>query len=165
MKELPPMSESTRKRNPHLAPSALFPNPKALLSTLVVKPLTTEDLRDYSPDLTFKKTTDEDQLNKTERSFLAHLRRTLPQGAYIGIQNITLKLAHDCRLTPDFSYIDANGRFVFVDTKGTRGGKIHVEDDAQVKLKVAARTFRWARFVTAHWDGSEMVWKENEIKP
>ena len=107
-------------------------------------------------DLTLKPCTDEAKLNKTERAYLAYLRRLNPP--YIGIQNITLKLADDCRLTMDFSYINANGRMTFVDTKGG-----FWREDAKIKVKVAARIYRWADFIVAHKEG--VIWREELIKP
>lgn len=93
--------------------------------------------------------TDEAKLNKLERAYLGHLRASgYPR---IGIQNITLKLAHDCRLTPDFN-IYKEGFFTFIDVKGFQ------REDALIKMKVAARTFPWARFEivkrtkTGQWD-------------
>lgn len=85
------------------------------------------------------KCTDEQKLNKTEAAYLARLR--LLGHPYIGIQNITLKLADDCRYTCDFNSIDENGQFVFHEVKG------FMRDDALVKLKTAARLFRMFKFV------------------
>ena len=58
--------------------------------------------------------TDEEKLNKLEHDYLAYLRA---KGYRVGIQNVTLKLAHDCRLTVDFIY-QVGSRIVFADTKG-----------------------------------------------
>jgi hypothetical protein len=155
------MSESTRKRNPHLAAlNGVKPMMQALAHGCSEW---AKERLESAPDLTFKRPTDEERLNKTEQAYLRWLRCKLPRDAYLGIQNITLKLAWDCRLTMDFSYIDENGRMTFVDTKGVRGGKMHAEDDAVVKIKVAAHQHRWARFVLAHKEGTG--WKEIEIKP
>ena len=86
------------------------------------------------------KTSDEAKLNKLEKSWLARMRLLYPT-ENIGVQNITLKLADDCRYTPDFNAVDANGQIVFYECKG------FFRDDAKVKIKVAARLFRWARFI------------------
>lgn len=98
-------------------------------------------------DLAFvpKPSTDEAKLNKTERAYLAHLRAIYP--AEIGIQNVTLKLADDCRLTADFNYINALGRWVFVDVKGFQ------REDALIKMKVAARCFPQIDFVIVKKNG------------
>ena len=77
------------------------------------------------------------KLNKTERAFLEYLRAL--RKTCIGVQNITLKLANDCRFTPDFSYIEG-GRLILIDVKGFQ------REDALIKIKVAARQFPWIEF-------------------
>lgn len=74
---------------------------------------------------------DESKLNKTERAYLAVLRA---QYGNVRIQSITLKLADDCRFTPDFSYIK-DGRMILVDVKGFQ------REDALIKIKMAAREY------------------------
>lgn len=90
---------------------------------------------------------DEMKLNKTERAYLTHLR-SLPSSAWIGIQNITLKLADDCRLTPDFAVLDRDGKLTLVDVKGFQ------REDAFIKMKVAARSFPMFGFEIVKRDGS-----------
>jgi hypothetical protein len=111
--------------------------------------------------LGFQPSTDESKLNKTETRYLAWLR-TL--GDYwIGIQCITLKLGHDCRYTPDFWAVDKDGMRA-IDCKGTRDdGTPQVEEDAMVKMRVAARLFPFARFLLAWKTASG--WQHREIKP
>lgn len=105
--------------------------------------------------------TDERNLNKTETAYLAWLK-TL--GDYwIGVQCITLKLGHDCRLTPDFWAVNAEGLRA-IDTKGTtKDGEPWVEEDAMVKLRIAARLFPFIRFLLA-WR-TKSGWQHREIKP
>jgi len=100
-------------------------------------------------DLTITKNTDEQKLNKTEKAYLAYLRVLNPP--YLGIQNITLKLADDTRYTCDFNWKNEDGRIVFDEVKG------FMRDDAKVKIKVAARlyrffTFRIVRKTKTGWD-------------
>jgi len=102
-----------------------------------------------------KPTTDEDKLNKTEKAYLSYLRALKP--LWIGVQNITLKLADDTRYTCDFFFIDEAGALHGRETKG------FWRDDAKVKIKVAARTFPWIRFAVAEKDG--IGWKHTEVKP
>ena len=83
------------------------------------------------------KTSDEAKLNKTERAFLEYLRAL--RKTCIGVQNITLQLADDCRFTPDFSHIEG-GRLILVNVKGFQ------REDALIKIKVAARQFSWIEF-------------------
>ena len=104
--------------------------------------------------LSIRGSTDEAKLNKTERAYLGYLRAL--GHPWIGIQNITLKLADDCRYTPDLSTLDVGG-FTFWEVKG------HMRDDAKVKLQVAARLFPWAKFVIVKAAGTG--WEHIEVKP
>ncbi len=83
-------------------------------------------------------TTDEAALNKTEKRYYQHLKRQGYQ--WLAAQAVTLKIADDCRLTPDFAHITREGQFVLTDVKGFQ------REDALIKMKVAARMFPWARF-------------------
>lgn len=98
--------------------------------------------------------TDEAKLNKTERAYLETLR--FRGVKHLHIQAITLKLADDCRLTPDFSY-EAFGVTVFVDVKGFQ------REDALIKMKVAARMFPEFNFVIVKRVGK--YWDEKWLKP
>lgn len=98
---------------------------------------------------------DESQLNQLETEYLSWLRA---QGDdWIGIMSITLKLGHDCRLTPDFWAFDASGLRA-IDVKGK-----HVWEDSLIKYRVAARAFPWIRFVLVKKDGA--IWKHVDVKP
>lgn len=100
--------------------------------------------------------TDEEKLNKTERAFLEYLRYTMHVRC-LHIQAVTLKLAFDCRLTPDFSYYSQDEQLTFIDVKGFQ------REDALIKMKVAARTFPEWRFIIVKRIKGE--WKFEEIKP
>jgi len=100
-----------------------------------------------------KPTTDEEKLNKTEKRYLQYLRGI---GFQVGIQNITLKLADDCRLTPDFNHI-YDGRLVFTDVKGFQ------REDALIKMKMAARQFTWADFEIVSLEAGN--WVTRLVKP
>lgn len=106
-------------------------------------------------DLAKQPCTDESRLNKTERAYLARLR--MLKVPTLRIQQITLKVADDCRLTVDFTYVDENGRLTFVDVKGFQ------REDALIKMKVAARTFPEFRFVIAKRVKGN--WEHIEVKP
>ncbi len=104
--------------------------------------------------------TDEAKLNRTERAYLAVLRSE--QHRWLGVQCITLKLADDCRLTPDFAYRHRDdGQLVFVDVKGFQ------REDALIKMKVAARMMPWARFVIVKHKGGlpNGSWHTAIVKP
>ena len=93
------------------------------------------------PEVSFAITpsTDEQKLNRTELAFLYWLRATRTHED-IGVQSLTFKLGDDCRYTPDFSAVRERRLYIY-EVKG------HWEDDARVKIKAAARMFRWACFV------------------
>jgi hypothetical protein len=97
---------------------------------------------------------DEAKLNKTERAYLAHLRRN--PHVWIGVQNITVKLADDCRLTPDFAVLYPNGTLAMIDVKGFQ------REDAFIKMKVAARQFPMFLFYIVTRSG--MMWDERLIE-
>jgi len=104
--------------------------------------------------LKVKESTDEEKLNKTERAYLAFLRSRRVR--WIGIQNITLKLADDTRYTPDFWTIDDCNMLNAIEVKG------FFRDDAKVKLKVAARQFPFVTFWVVRRDGTG--WTNEHVK-
>jgi len=98
--------------------------------------------------------TDVSKLNKTERAYYEYLK--LMRYDWLGVQCVTLKLADDCRLTPDFAYI-TNGMFYLVDVKGFQ------REDALIKMRVAARMFPWAQFLIVK--KTKTGWDEKRVKP
>lgn len=104
------------------------------------------------------------KVNKTEARYFEYLKRMNP-GEWISAQCLTFVLANDCRFTPDVVMIGAADKLVAIDVKakwkGTKGP--HVEDDALVKLKVAARTFPWCLFYIA-WEENGH-WEHRQIEP
>lgn len=114
------------------SPQLLAPG-KGLQATGCKRLCAQPEAGDAQPDRS-RVSTDEEKLNKTERAFLSWLR--IQHVSCLHIQAQTLKLAHDCRLTVDFTYFDtATFRFQFVDVKGFQ------REDALIKMKVAARMF------------------------
>lgn len=94
-------------------------------------------------------------MNKTERKRAIELEALKRDG---GIrewwyEKITLKLADDCRYTPDFAIVENDGRLVFEEIKG------FWRDDAKVKIKVAAAqfpsTFAAMRLEKGQWKREE----------
>ena len=108
-----------------------------------------------SQKFTVQPTTDEAKMNGTERRWLSELRALEVQE--LGIQSVTLKLGDDCRYTPDFTGIDDNGHFTAWEVKG------FMRDDALVKIKTAARQYRWIKFVLVRRVKGR--WEIKEIKP
>jgi hypothetical protein len=116
-----------------------------------------------APNFEPRPTTTEERLNKTEKSCLLWLRCLKVPG--LQIQAVTFLLAADCRFTPDFSWFDENRRWTFGDCKGTRSdGKILIEEDAAIKLRTAARTFPWLRFVKL-WVPKGGAWTIMDVQP
>lgn len=82
-------------------------------------------------------------MNKTEEAYSQVLEAERRQ-SYIrswAFEAVTLKLADDCRYTPDFMVINATDEVEFHETKGWE------RDDSKVKRRVAASTvFPFFRF-------------------
>lgn len=104
--------------------------------------------------LQIRPSSDEEKLNQNERHYLEWLKGSQPQ--WHGIQCITLKLGYDCRYTPDFWALYADGLHA-IDVKGA-----HVWEDSLIKLRVAARLFPWITFIIAKRNGE--IWEHKTIK-
>lgn len=104
--------------------------------------------------MTILPTTDEAKLNKTERAYHEHLKRLNYQ--WIGVQNLTFKLADDTRFTPDFTVVEAN-EMRCIDVKGFQ------REDALIKIRVAARMFPWVTFAIVKKDKDG--WNMMMVKP
>lgn len=76
-------------------------------------------------------------MNQTEAAYGDHLEIQRRAGLILSyaFEAVTLKLAADTRYTPDFMVIAADSTVELHEIKG------HWEDDARVKIKVAARLF------------------------
>jgi len=76
-------------------------------------------------------------MNKLEEAYSWVLEADRRAGllTWYAYEAITLRIAHDCRYTPDFAVRTAGGQLEFHEVKG------YMRDDARVKLKVAAATF------------------------
>lgn len=137
------ISEAVKRRNPNLfkTPQCVkeHPAPKTAFVTATALAVST----------------DEGKLNKTERQYLVFLRHL--GFTWIGIQNVTLKLAHDCRYTPDFVVVDSAGYIQAREVKG------FMRDDALVKLKVAARMFPFIEFIVVR--KTKGGWNHTTVKP
>jgi len=81
-------------------------------------------------------------MNKTEAEYAQRLEYGKHTGAILWykFEAITLKLADDTRYTPDFAVLIAGGEFQLHEVKG------FWQDDAKVKIKVAASMFPF-RFI------------------
>lgn len=100
-------------------------------------------------------------MNGLERAFSEALTLRVNAGELLWwkFEGITLKLATDTRLTPDFAAQLPTGEVVLYETKG------FMRDDANVKLKVAAALFPFRIIVVkkrAKKDGGGFT--EDEVK-
>lgn len=82
-------------------------------------------------------------LNKTEKRYYEILK-TRPDLVWIGVHTFRLRLAANTHYTPDFTTLDTQGVLTMIDTKGA-----FTWEDAQLKMKLAARLFPFFRFVKA----------------
>lgn len=80
------------------------------------------------------------QMNKTEAAYAAHLEAEKHAGEVLwwAFEGIKLKLADNTHLTVDFAVMRRDGVLEMQDVKGS---KAIVQDDAKVKIKVAAEKF------------------------
>lgn len=99
-------------------------------------------------------------MNKAETMYAAHLEIQVRAGMVLWyrFEGITLKLGDDCRFTPDFAVMTADGRLELHDTKALwkSTGKVHWEEDARVKLATAAEMYPFR--VVAVWREANGSW-------
>ena len=101
------------------------------------------------------------KMNATETAWSQELDR---RGIKWRWEAITLRLANDCRYTPDFSaYRESWNGVCFWEVKRAWKGKKrpHIEDDARVKLLVAAKEYQEFHFWLVWYDGQE--WHEEKV--
>ncbi len=98
------------------------------------------------------------EMNRTERDYAALLavRRAAGEVAWFAFEPLKLRLADNTFYTPDFIVMLANGLLEVHEVKG------YWQDDARVKIKVAAKTFPF-KFIGATWDKKLQGWKYEEF--
>lgn len=81
-------------------------------------------------------------MNKTEAAYAAHLEAAKKMGQVLDFrfEAVKLRLADKTFYTPDFMVLTTDRLIEFHEVKG------FWEDDARVKIKVAAEQHWWARF-------------------
>lgn len=101
------------------------------------------------------------QMNGLEKKYAAHLdiRKVCGEIADWKFEPLKLKLAPATFYNPDFGLLMPDGKVELHETKGS-----HWEDDARVKIKVAAEMFTWFRFRAAQWDKNSKDWKFEEFR-
>lgn len=97
--------------------------------------------------------------SKLEARYAGHLEALQHTGEIREFrhESITLTLANRCRFTPDFHVLLPDGRHEFREVKGW------AREDAIIKIRVAARLYRWARFILITRPKGE--WVEREVQP
>jgi len=87
-------------------------------------------------------------MNKTEKAYseVLEMRKMAGEILWWKFEGITFKLAHDTRYTPDFSAMMASGEIQIFEVKGNLN---YIQDDAKVKIKVAAESFPFRFFLVA----------------
>jgi hypothetical protein len=104
-------------------------------------------------------------LNKTEAAYLEWLKTLEDTRIWVQCWGLRLSgLGGDrCFYYPDFAALDSVG-LRFIDTKATwKDGKVHIEDDALVKMKWAAQLYAPLPFMVAWRNGG--VWHHKRISP
>lgn len=84
-------------------------------------------------------------MNKTEAAFAERLALQKHAGEVLwwSFEAVKLRLADNTHLTVDFAVLTSAGELQMIDVKGARA---IVQDDAHVKMKVAAEKFPFAFF-------------------
>jgi len=121
------------------------------------------------------------KMNATEAAWSHELTIRVNEGKLVkwGWEDTTLKLANDCRYIPDFRGLKPAlgtsyyyGQTVFYEVKREwkpakgkkRTGRPHIEDDARVKLAVAAKQFEEYEFWLV-WLDCSGTWHEERVQP
>jgi len=95
------------------------------------------------------------RMNKLEAKYAQHLELRSMTGEIKAwaFEPLKLKLAPSTFYNVDFIVVMVDGRVELHETKG------HWEDDARVKIKVAATMFPWWQFVGVQWSKEMKDWK------
>jgi hypothetical protein len=101
-------------------------------------------------------------MNRLEAKYAAHLglRKTAGEIVDWRFEPMKLRLARATFLDVDFLVVTGAVRSE-VELHEVKG---HWEDDARVKIKVAAKEFAWWRFVGVQWDKTAKDWKYEEFR-
>lgn len=151
-------SEAVRKINPHLYPmNTLDAGERAQGAPERPQPVSEATILLKGDRASVMAWKPEDNLNLTERRYLAKLRERHADQA-IGIQCITLRLSKDLRYTPDICLYNDSMRFLrFIEVKGPH----RFREKGILKVKMAARLYPQFDFWLCEWDlGGNKAWKE-----
>lgn len=151
------LSESTRRRNPHLLTSR--PVDVTHMAPHVRAAVLEEENGPVKPKARLRQNS-KPLLNSNEQAFLAHLEAIEAPGAFTHAQAITLRLANGVRYTPDFVTFEpmTSGLLRFWEVKGLR----KIFDGAGEKLKIAAAHYPEFIF-TIVWRDQRGEWQQQRI--
>jgi len=109
------------------------------------------------------------KMNKLEARYAAHLelRKTVGEIRDWRFEPMKLRLAKSTFFDVDFlvEVKDAWGTMTDEYSIELHEVKGHWEDDARVKMKVAAAMFPWWTFRGVQWDKEKKDWKHEEFRP
>lgn len=88
------------------------------------------------------------EMNKTEKAYALHLEGLMVIGEIVWwrFESIKFKLADNCHYNPDFAVMKASGEIQIIEVKGNLN---YIQDDAKVKIKVAAAEMPFRFFLVA----------------
>jgi hypothetical protein len=88
------------------------------------------------------------EMNKTEKAYSLYLEGLMHIGEIIWwrFEGIKFKLADNCHYSPDFAIMKPDGEIQIIDVKGSL---TFIQDDAKVKIKVAAEEYPFRFFLVA----------------
>ena len=100
-------------------------------------------------------------MNGLESRYAKHLDLLVVTGKILGwgYQRIKLRLADNTQYIPDFDVLMADATLEFHEVKG------HWEDDARVKIKVAADGYPWYGFRAVTWAKEGRFWQVELFDP
>lgn len=107
------------------------------------------------------------QMNKTESAYSERLESLRLAGEITGwrFEAYKLRLADNTWFTPDFMVQLGSGEIELHEVKACkRGGQILIEDDAAVKLKVAAEQYTEFQFILAGRLAGGAGWKVDRLR-
>ena len=108
------------------------------------------------------------EMNKLEAEYAEHLATLFQDDVIVWhkFEAITFKLAKDTRFTPDFVVMKHDGTIELHEVKprtgnATKGYKPWIEEDAWLKVKLAAELFPFELFIV--WPGIDGHWNKDAV--
>lgn len=104
------------------------------------------------------------EMNKTEARYDQHLaaRQSAGEIAWYAFERMKLRLAPRTHLTVDFFVQLVDGSFECHEVKGRKGARYFAEEDAKLKIKIAAEMFPVFRFLIV-WPAKGGGWSQERF--